>query len=283
MDFLRIIEEAENHIEGKGADRSSLARKLGFSSRYIADIKAGKSKKPGSDFVLALINKLNFSPLWLETGKGEMFLSPKKEEKDPLLADLEAIIDKRVDIRLAEMEKHLMGTGLLPQKDAESDLYALEPEPEYEVDQEKTPFVENIAAGWPIYQSDDRSLVINVPRNYMRGDPKNYYVGRIKGTSMVNTGIPDGCLALFRISDVPRNDAIQIVEHQGEATVKRMREVPGKGWRICFEDGTGRYIEVGPGEEPRIQGDFVAILPDHLEKTIQTRLPEDPNGGNMGK
>jgi phage repressor protein C with HTH and peptisase S24 domain len=74
LDILRIIEQAEILIEGVGLDRSSLAKKLGFPSRYIADIKAGKSKNPGSDFILALINRLNFNPLWLETGEGEMFL-----------------------------------------------------------------------------------------------------------------------------------------------------------------------------------------------------------------
>jgi SOS-response transcriptional repressor LexA len=70
---LRIIEQAEILIEGMGLDKSSLAKKLGFPSRYVADIKAGKSKNPGSDFILALINRLNFNPSWLETGEGEMF------------------------------------------------------------------------------------------------------------------------------------------------------------------------------------------------------------------
>ena len=79
MEILRIIEKAESLIEQQGLDKSSLAKKLGFPSRYIADIKAGKSKNPGSDFILALINRLNFSPSWLETGEGEMLLSsPEK-------------------------------------------------------------------------------------------------------------------------------------------------------------------------------------------------------------
>jgi len=79
LEILRIIEKAESLIEQQGLDKSSLAKKLGFPSRYIADIKAGKSKNPGSDFILALINRLNFSPSWLETGEGEMLLSsPEK-------------------------------------------------------------------------------------------------------------------------------------------------------------------------------------------------------------
>jgi len=96
LEILRIIEKAEGLIEQQGLDKSNLAKKLGFPSRYIADIKAGKSKNPGSDFILALINRLNFSPSWLETGEGEMLLSsqekalantPKSDEgyKVPLL------------------------------------------------------------------------------------------------------------------------------------------------------------------------------------------------------
>jgi transcriptional regulator with XRE-family HTH domain len=78
LEILRIIEKAENLIEEQGFDRSGLGKKLGFPSRYISDIKSGKSKNPGSDFILALINKLNFNPTWLETGEGEVFKSPEK-------------------------------------------------------------------------------------------------------------------------------------------------------------------------------------------------------------
>jgi phage repressor protein C with HTH and peptisase S24 domain len=92
--------------------------------------------------------------------------------------------------------------------------------------------------------------------------PEDYYVGRIKGTSMTAAGIPDGVLVLIRISDTPRDGAIQVVEHQREATLKRMREVPGKGWKICFDDHTGRFIPIGPGDEFHIQGDFIAFLPE---------------------
>jgi SOS-response transcriptional repressor LexA len=264
LDILRIIEKAESNIESKGADKSSLAKRLGFPSRYIADIKAGKSKNPGSDFVLALINKLNFNPLWLETGEGDTFLPPK-EEKDPLIADLEAIIDKRLEKFRAEFEAQIAEIqGQLKQRATDgpdSVLVTSDPEPEYGEDEGDITFVEGIAAGKPILQSEVRST-IPVPKRYIKTRPEDYYVGRIKGTSMAAAGIPDGVLVLIRYSDVPRDGAIQVVECQGEATLKRMREIPGKGWRICFDDRTGRFIEVGPGDEFYIQGDFVAVLPE---------------------
>jgi SOS-response transcriptional repressor LexA len=258
LEILRIIEAAENLLESQGFGRSSLAKKLGFSSRYVADIKAGKSKNPGSDFILALINKLNFNPLWLESGTGEIF-SAKKEEKHPLVASLEAIIDQRlerIEAKIVEIEGRIEA-GLPEAPD--SGMFVSEPEPEYDEDQEKVTFVENIAAGRPIFQSEAWSTIL-VPRRYIKTRPEDYYVGRIKGTSMTAAGIPDGCLALFRISDTPRDDAIQIVACQGEATVKRMREIPGKGWKICFDDGTRRFIEIGPEDEFHVQGDFIAVL-----------------------
>jgi SOS-response transcriptional repressor LexA len=285
LDFVRIIEEAEQFIETQGFDKSNLAKKLGFHPRYISDIKAGKSKKPGSDFVLALINRLNFNPIWLETGSGEMFLTPK-EEKHPLIIEFEHMMAQNVeDIekRLSELEDRLKGVGFSPSGESDFDLYALEPEPEYDEIEQDIVVVEGIAAGKPIYQSDVRAT-ISVPKRYIKTKPEDYYVGRINGTSMTGAGIPDGCLALFRISDMPRNGAIQIVEYHGEATLKRMREVPGKGWKICFEDYTNRVINIGPGDEFHIQGDFVAVLPDYLGETIHREAQvEDTGQADEGK
>jgi SOS-response transcriptional repressor LexA len=140
-------------------------------------------------------------------------------------------------------------------------MFTSDPEPEYAENPEPIIFVESVAAGKPISQSEARSTIL-VPRRYIKTRPEDYYVARIKGTSMISAGIPDGCLALFRISDMPRDGGIQIVEWDEEATVKRIREVPGKGWKICFDDGTKRHIDIAPGEEPRIQGDFIAVLPE---------------------
>jgi SOS-response transcriptional repressor LexA len=140
-------------------------------------------------------------------------------------------------------------------------MYVCEPEPEYGEFEEAVTFVDGIAAGRPIFQSEARST-IRVPKRFIKTKPEDYYVGRIRGTSMTAAGIPDGVLVLIRYSDIPRNGAIQVVECQGEATLKRIRELPGKGWKICFDDHTGRYIEMGPGDEFQIQGDFIAILPE---------------------
>jgi SOS-response transcriptional repressor LexA len=252
MKYEQNIEKLLSHFKTTNA---GLEKILGLSNGYIANIGKKEIDNPGK--LLVGLTEQGISSDWFLTGKGEMLLS-EKTKNPPLLEELEAIIDKRVDARLEEIEQRLKGSYHRVEK---TDMFVSEPEPEYGEDEGDITLVEGIAAGKPIYQSDARST-IRVPMRYIKTKPEDYYVGRIKGTSMIAAGIPDGCLALFRISDVPRDGAIQIVEWQGEATLKRIREVPGKGWKICFDDYTGRYIEVGPGEDPQIQGDFIAVLPE---------------------
>jgi repressor LexA len=160
--------------------------------------------------------------------------------------------------QIAEIERRIKAG---PSKNLDSGMFVSESEPEYGEDWDNITFVEGIAAGSPIFQPEARSTV-PVPKRYIKTKPEDYYVGRIKGTSMIAAGIPDGVLALIRISETPRDGAIQVVECQGEAALKRIREIPGKGWKICFDDYTGRYIEIGLGDDFRIQGDFIAVLPE---------------------
>jgi SOS-response transcriptional repressor LexA len=260
MNWIKVIEIAEETITRRGISKAKLPEILGVNPQYLTDIRTKKKKSPGPEFALSLITKLNFSPLWLETGEGTIF-SPLPPDKHPLILDLEAIIEQKLEkfeSRMAELENRIKK---MPPKVLESNIFVSEPEPEYGEDEENITFVEGVAAGRLRLQSETWSTV-PVPKRYIKTKPEDYYVRRINGTSMTAAGIPDGCLALFHVSDTPKDGAIQIVERQGEATLKRMREVPGKGWKICFDDHTGRYIEIGPGDEFYIQGDFVAVLPE---------------------
>jgi SOS-response transcriptional repressor LexA len=263
-----------------GLNQKAFAKILDMKQNYLSRYETGEHEFT-DDLKLKLVNmitqkyKKRINLDWFVSGNGTMFLENLGESSVVLKKpSLGALIDQRleeIEAKIAKMENYIKAGQ---PKDPNPGLYVLEPEPEYDT-QVNAPFVENIAAGPPIYQADDQA-VIKVPKHLIKTDPGDYYVGRIKGTSMVKAGIPDGGLALFRISDTPRDGAIQLVERQGEATVKRMREIPGKGWEICFEDGSGEVIPVGPGDEFHIQGDFVAILPDYLEKTI--RPTGEPQG-----
>jgi phage repressor protein C with HTH and peptisase S24 domain len=130
LNILRIIEQAEQIIEEKGIDKSRLAQTLGLSSRYVADIRAGRSKKPSADFVLALINKLNFNPVWLETGEGKIFSKPQSYEtasnsKNPIPFSVSELPEKAFLVPLLDQKLSADSGYDLPEDDSEKGLIAV--------------------------------------------------------------------------------------------------------------------------------------------------------------
>jgi SOS-response transcriptional repressor LexA len=242
-------------MKALGLNQTSLAEKLGLSQGVISEFASG-SREPSKDFLLGL-TRLGISLDWFLTGKGEMLLSGKVKSP-PLMEELEALIDKRVEARLAEIEQRLKGAYHFVEK---SDVFVSEPEPEYGDEYVKAPFVDNIAAGPPIQQSEDLSGYISVPKRFIKTRPEDYYAARIRGESMTAAGIPDGCKILIRRSDVPRDGAIQVVRCGGKSTLKRMREGEDHTWTLHYEDGSERLWPIGKDEEYQVQGDFVAVLP----------------------
>jgi SOS-response transcriptional repressor LexA len=74
MDWSRIIDRIETWLTTNGKNRAELPKILGVRPQYLSDLKSGKSRNPGSDFTIALINKMGVNPLWLESGAGDPFL-----------------------------------------------------------------------------------------------------------------------------------------------------------------------------------------------------------------
>lgn len=73
MEWSTIIDTLEKEL-GLIGQRGELAKILDLNSRIISDIKSGRSKNPGSNIALLLINKLHVNPQWLETGEYPIFL-----------------------------------------------------------------------------------------------------------------------------------------------------------------------------------------------------------------
>jgi SOS-response transcriptional repressor LexA/DNA-binding XRE family transcriptional regulator len=241
--------------------QAELAVKMGIARTSLANYESGTSIPPG-DFIYGLNLLFNVNIDWFLTGEGEMFLGPKREEKHPLVASLEAMMDQRlekIEAKIAEIEGQLKGKG---EDGPNFGMFTSEPEPEYGDDSVKAPFVDNIAAGPPIQQSEDLSEFIDVPGRFIKTKPEDYYAARIRGESMTAAGIPDGCTVLIRRSDVPRDGAIQVVRCGGKSTLKRMREGEDHTWTLHYEDNSERLIPIGKDEEYQVQGDFVAVLPE---------------------
>jgi repressor LexA len=274
MNWERIIDTAEKVIVSGGGNKSDLAKILEVRPQYLSDIKSGKSKNPGSDFTLALINKLGFSSEWIETGKGEV-LQPKLKIKDavllakygPILEEIEKITSlnsmehDKFESRLSALEERLKAASdsEYPAEAGDGGSYTQDPEPEYNAQPVIIPFCDDIAAGPPIWQFEDKGWVVDVPRYLIKTKESDYYALRVKGNSMINAFIPDGSMVLIKKSDVPQHGKIQVIWLDNRVTLKRMQEEEDHSWTLCYEDGTGRTIPLG--EENLVQGDFDAVLP----------------------
>jgi len=267
MDF------SEHFARLLGGDRGAitkLSEAIGASTGLIHSWKSGQ-KKPSFEYIpkLAKYFSVTIDSLFCFSYENE-----NKSEKHPLIVDLEAVIDERlgkVESRISEEIDRRLKLIHSTRSDFGSGFIVSESDSEYDEDLNSLLFVNDLAAGPPIYQSDDLSKYIKVPARLIKTKPEDYYVGRIQGTSMTAAGIPDGCLVLIKTADVPRDGGIQIVRINGEVSLKRMKQIPGKGWKVCFNDYTGRYIDVKPCDDFQIQGDFVAVLPERLAATITIR------------
>jgi len=205
----------------------------------------------------------------------------KSDVKHPLVSDIEAIIKDNLKepleglaSRLKALESSMQElqaqkTVSLPEYPEESggrESYTSDPEPAYG-SSARIAYWDDIAAGPPISQSEDGSLVVDVPEYLIKTRPEDYYALRVRGNSMIDAFIPDGSKVLVRKADVPQNGKIQIVRLDGRVTLKRMREEEDRSWTLCYEDGTGRTIPLGDNNQ--VQGTFEAVLPPHTQPKMR--------------
>jgi SOS-response transcriptional repressor LexA len=253
--------------EKLGLNQSELARSIGANPSLMSDIERG-DKEPSKKVIAGLILKYRVNSNWILTESGEMFT--RDGEKSRLEQDLEAIISAQVapiEARLTALERRLgeeepAGNPYPEEAPAEGGGFTAEPEPEYGTEERDwVPYVRDIAAGPPIRQAEDQGQRVAVPVRLLKKGGR-YYAASVRGTSMTEAGIRDGDTVLIRCASAPREGAIQVVRHRGRSTLKRLREVEGKGWELHYEDGTGRVIPVDSGRY-EVQGEFTAVLPEN--------------------
>lgn len=199
LEILRIIEFAERFIENDGADKSSLAKRLGFSTRYIADIKAGKSKNPGSDFVLALINKMGFNPVWIETGEGAPFINQDSagghQNAHPMPTGAPIAMREKEETALIQSKYKI---PLLRQKVSCGPGVNWESEDNIEEYIAIDTFIPNLGLG-------------------------RIFAMKVNGSSMIGAGIKDGDYLLFESEESPAPvDGIYVFSLDGDIFCKRL-------------------------------------------------------------
>ena len=199
----------------------------------------------------------------LEQPGGRLLLELEKIVLNALEHHIETIHNH--ESRLSAIEERLQEAHVppplieteYPSESGGNDSTSADPEPEYG----EVPFHDGVAAGPPISQSEDESLVVDVPLKYIKTELGDYYALRVIGNSMIYANIPDGSLALIKKSDVPQHGKIQVVRLDDRVTLKRMRQEDDHSWTLCYDDGTGRTIPLG--DDNHVQGDFVIMLPPH--------------------
>jgi SOS-response transcriptional repressor LexA len=240
-----------------------LEERLGLANGYINDLLKGKNKNPGK-LAAALMKELLINPMWFEDETQDilwrMNLEKKTLPKPPLLKALDEAIAAHPQFAAIEERLTRIEERLERKNPVEGD-FTGEPEPEYEEEEEQAqiPYVESIAAGPPIAQSEDQTGTASVPARLIKKGFR-YYAADIQGTSMSEVGIRDGDRVLIRHRDTPVDGTIQVVRYQGKSTLKRLRELEGGGWEMHYEDGSGKVVLLDSGDY-EVQGEFVAVLP----------------------
>jgi SOS-response transcriptional repressor LexA len=237
-----------------------LAQKMDFSQGIISEFTSG-TRNPSKEFILGL-SKFGVSIDWFLSGVDPIFLpgSDKKSQRTPLTPKNLTKIDQQLEKIKAEIKEIQDYLNEISKDPPDSGTFVSDPEPDYC----NIPFMQNVAAGPPIAQSEDLSDTIPVPRQFFRKKrvkPEKCYAVRVKGESMTKK-IPDDSIVLIRRSGAPKNGAIQVVRCGGSSTRKRMLEHEDGSWTLKYENGSIDRIKLGPGEEYEVQGDFVDILPE---------------------
>jgi SOS-response transcriptional repressor LexA len=277
MGVKERIREVRSRI---GLSQDALALSTGAKRTTIAGYENGISL-PHAEFLTELSIKFRINPNWILTGQGDMFNKEIQSPKSRLDQELEGIIASQVSPQFASIEERLARIEKRLDREYAADDYpadylgaAAEPVSLYTADNQaeyggeaeskaerpvQIPYVEDIAAGPPIAQSEDQTGLVSVPARLIRKGSR-YYAATVRGTSMAAADIRDGDRVLIRHTDAPADGVVQVVRYQGKSTLKRLKEVEGGGWEMHYEDGSGKVVRLN-SRDYQIQGEFVTVLP----------------------
>ena len=108
----------------------------------------------------------------------------------------------------------------------------------------RIPVIGRVTAGQPILAFEEVTGYLC----YNTDDNGDYFALNVRGDSMINAGILDGDVVIVRRQSTARNGEIVIAMINGEATVKRLKQVGQQTWLMPENplyqpiDGTGCEI-----------------------------------------
>ena len=120
------------------------------------------------------------------------------------------------------------------------------------------PLLGNIAAGNPIEAIENTNDNIQIPKNLVSENKKNYIL-RVNGDSMLNKGIVDGDKAIIEYcNDADNGDIVVALINENEVTLKKLKKENDKIHLIPENDNY--KIQSFSSDEVKIQGKLKGII-----------------------
>ena len=120
------------------------------------------------------------------------------------------------------------------------------------------PILGSIAAGSPIEAIENTDDVIQVPKNLVTENKKNYIL-KVAGDSMLNKGIVDGDKAIIEYcNDANNGDIVVALINDNEVTLKKLKKDKNK-IHLIPENDNYQTQSFNP-EEVKIQGKLKGII-----------------------
>lgn len=125
----------------------------------------------------------------------------------------------------------------------------------------KLPFFNtSIPAGFPTPALDYEQEEIDLSR-ILQPNPATSFIIRVKGDSMTEANIPDGCMAVVDRSIRPTTGDIIVAALNGEYTVKRLVKA-GRNWVLHPENPFFKPIVITEDAEFQVWGVVTAVIVD---------------------
>ena len=120
------------------------------------------------------------------------------------------------------------------------------------------PLLGNIAAGSPIEAIENTNDNIEVPKNLVSENKKNYVL-KVNGNSMLNKGIVDGDKAIIEYcNDADNGDIVVALINDNEVTLKKLKKEKDKIHLIPENDNY--KVQSFNSDEVKIQGKLKGII-----------------------
>ena len=125
----------------------------------------------------------------------------------------------------------------------------------------QVPLVGRVAAGYPILAEENIEDYVMLPRTLVKSEGR-YFVLRVHGDSMINSGILDGDLVIVQSASTGQTGEIVVALVDSEVTVKRLLI---QNNRKFLRAENPVYPDIHPQTDWNIQGKVVGVIRDNVQ------------------